>query len=44
VALRIDLLNTASARDVDRFLEFPFLLYQACPQWVPPLIDDVRLH
>jgi GNAT superfamily N-acetyltransferase len=31
-------------RHVRRFLDFPFQLYQGCPQWVPPLASDARLR
>lgn len=36
--------NTTSRRDVRRFIDLPFKLYQNCPQWVPPLIGDARLQ
>jgi hypothetical protein len=42
--LHITKLNTDSRRDVDRFIELPFRLYRNCPQWVPPLVDDLRLQ
>jgi hypothetical protein len=44
VALRIGTLDTESGRDVQRFVDFPFRLYQDCPQWVPPFIDDIKLQ
>ena len=44
MALRIDPLDTGSARDVKRFLDLPFRLYQECAQWVPPLVDDIKLQ
>ena len=36
-------INTADRRDVNRFIDLPFRLYQGCAAWVPPLIDDVKL-
>lgn len=36
-------LDTTSSRDVRRFIDLPFQLYRDCPQWVPPLVDDMRL-
>jgi hypothetical protein len=44
VALRIDVLDTESAKDVERFLDLPFRLYRDCSQWVPPLVDDLKLQ
>lgn len=41
--LRITPVNTASRRDVERFVELPFRLYRDCAVWVPPLVDDVKL-
>ncbi len=34
--------ETTDRRQVQRFLEFPFRLYRACPQWVPPLAPEAR--
>jgi hypothetical protein len=44
VALHTGLLDTESARDVQRFVDFPFRLYQDCPQWVPPFVDDIKFQ
>jgi hypothetical protein len=44
VALHIQPLDTESARDVRRFVDLPFRLYRECPQWVPPLVDDLKLQ
>jgi hypothetical protein len=41
--LRIVKVDTDSRRDVNRFIDLPFRLYHDCPQWVPPLVDDVKL-
>jgi len=27
-------------RDVWQFVKFPFILYSACPLWVPPLVSE----
>ena len=43
MTLIIRKLNTSSRRDVNRFIELPFRIYRDCPQWVPPLVDDVKL-
>ena len=34
--------DTTNARDVKRFVQFPFRLYRGCPQWVPPLVSSAR--
>lgn len=43
MSLRITEIDTNSRRDVRRFIDLPFRLYRDCPQWVPPLVDDVKL-
>jgi GNAT superfamily N-acetyltransferase len=40
--VRIRQLDTGNRREVRAFVMFPFGLYRACPQWVPPLISDVK--
>lgn len=35
-------LDPSRARDVSRFVRFPFDLYRGCPQWVPPMVADAR--
>jgi hypothetical protein len=42
--LRVVKVDTDSRRDVNHFIELPFRLYRDCPQWVPPLVDDVMLQ
>jgi hypothetical protein len=44
VALHIQPLDTESARDVGRFIDLAFRIYRDCPQWVPPLVDDLKLQ
>ncbi|MGQ9708481.1 MAG: hypothetical protein ACUVUR_06355 [bacterium] len=31
-----------TAEDLDRFVRLPFSIYQNDPNWVPPLVDDVK--
>lgn len=40
--LRIDQVDTTDKKQVKRFIDVPFRLYQDCPQWVPPIRWDVR--
>jgi GNAT superfamily N-acetyltransferase len=28
---------------VNEFIKFPFRIYRDCPQWVPPILDDVKV-
>jgi GNAT superfamily N-acetyltransferase len=39
-ARRID---TSQHKEIRKFTEFPFELYQNCPQWVPPLESEMKL-
>ena len=39
--MNIRMLDTANRRDVRRFVQFPFTLYEHCPQWMPPLVSSV---
>jgi GNAT superfamily N-acetyltransferase len=41
--MRVRKLDTSKRRDVRAFIRFPFRLYCDCPQWVPPLLPDMRL-
>jgi hypothetical protein len=41
--MQIRRLDTANRRDVRQFIDFPFQLYRDCPQWVPPILDDMVL-
>jgi len=40
--MRIRKLDTTKRRDARAFIRFPFNLYRDCPQWVPPLLPDMR--
>ncbi len=44
MSVRIIRVNTDSRRDVNRFVDLPFRLYRDCPQWVPPLLSDIKLQ
>jgi hypothetical protein len=44
MSLQVIKVDTNSRRDVDRFIELQFTLYQDCAQWVPPIIDDMKLQ
>lgn len=38
----IEEINTYDRRQARQFLEFPFILYKDCEQWVPMLEVDAR--
>ena len=40
--MQVRRLDTTRARDVRQFINFPFELYQECPQWVPPILPEIR--
>jgi len=40
--MNVRLLNTENRRDIRRFVQFPFTLYEDCPQWMPPLVSAVK--
>ena len=39
----IEKVDTADKAQVKRFVQYYYDLYKDCPQWVPPLVDDVKL-
>lgn len=41
--MQIRKIDTERRRDVRAFVDFPFELYRNCPQWVPPLVSDMKL-
>jgi GNAT superfamily N-acetyltransferase len=41
--LTVNLIDTESRAQVDRFVKFHYTLYQNCPQWVPPFVSDIKL-
>jgi hypothetical protein len=40
--MKIRQLDTENRRDIRRFVEFPFTLYENSPQWMPPLVSSVK--
>ena len=43
MAIQVELLDTANKAQVEAFVRFPFKIYKDCPQWVPPILSDIRL-
>jgi hypothetical protein len=41
--MQVRKLETARARDVRQFINFSYDLYRECPQWVPPVLPEIRL-
>jgi hypothetical protein len=41
--MRVRKLDTTRAQDVRQFINFPFELYRDCPQWVPPVLPEIKL-
>ena len=41
--MKIIKINTQNKRDIRDFIRFPFNLYKDYPNWVPPMINDVKL-
>jgi hypothetical protein len=41
--LTVEHIDTRSKAHVRRFVDLPFRLYRDHPQWVPPLLGDIRL-
>lgn len=39
----VELLDTSNKKQVNEFLYFPWKIYKGTPQWVPPILADVRL-
>jgi GNAT superfamily N-acetyltransferase len=42
--LTIEKVDTQSKSQVNRFVRLPFRLYKNHPQWVPPILSDVKLN
>jgi GNAT superfamily N-acetyltransferase len=40
--LTVNLVDTSSKSQVDRFVKFHYTLYKGCPQWVPPFVSDIK--
>ena len=41
--MQVRKVDTTRARDVRQFIDFPFELYRDCPQWVPPVLPEIKL-
>lgn len=41
--IEVKIIDTASRKEVNQFVEFPYSLYADCAQWVPPFRADVRI-
>jgi hypothetical protein len=41
--LTIEKVDTSNKTQVNRFVNFHYDLYKNCPQWVPPIIGDIKL-
>ncbi|GAB4530009.1 MAG: GNAT family N-acetyltransferase [Anaerolineae bacterium] len=41
--MQVRKVDTSRSRDVRQFIDFPFDLYRECPQWVPPVLPEIRL-
>jgi len=41
--VNIETVDTGNKNQVNRFIRFHYDLYQGCSQWVPPILNDVRL-
>jgi hypothetical protein len=41
--MQVRKLDTSRRSDVRQFIRLPFQLYKDCPQWVPPLVPDMKL-
>jgi hypothetical protein len=41
--LTIEKVDTNNKAQVNRFVRFHYDLYKNCPQWVPPIIGDIKL-
>jgi GNAT superfamily N-acetyltransferase len=41
--IHIEKIDTSSRKQVRRFIGIPFRLYAQHPQWVPPIISDIKL-
>lgn len=40
--IEVNVVDTNVRRQVNQFVDFPFKLYEDCPQWVPPFRSDIR--
>ena len=42
--MKIRILDTYNKKDVARFIQLPFDLYHDNPNWIPPLVNDMRFN
>jgi len=43
MTIQIEKVDTSNKSQVEAFVRFPFRIYKDCPQWVPPILSDIRL-
>jgi len=41
--MKIHKIDTSNKSQVRKFIQFPFRLYRGNPNWVPPMVNDVKL-
>ncbi|MEN4012730.1 MAG: hypothetical protein ROW48_11890 [Bellilinea sp.] len=41
--LSVEKIDLSNKKAVNEFVEFPFKIYKNIPQWVPPILNDIRL-
>ncbi len=41
--ISVEQVDLGSKKAVDEFVKFPFKIYKDIPQWVPPILSDIRL-
>lgn len=41
--ISIEKVDLSNKRAVNEFVEFPFKIYRNIPQWVPPILSDIKL-
>jgi len=41
--ISIEKVDLSSKKAVNEFVEFPFKIYRNIPQWVPPILSDIKL-
>jgi hypothetical protein len=42
--ISVEMIDTTDRKQVQRFIDIQFKLYQDCPQWVPPILIDRRMQ
>ncbi len=42
--ITIHTVDTQNKYEVEKFIRLPYRLYKGHPQWVPPLLTDMRLY